>query len=327
MTLVYSTVLWSATGWSFWHSLYSSAQAMLVATVLGIVPFQMSRRLPWPAQYEPGFVLRHLFVGLLYASLWIGGIELLSGLQYGWPGIAGLFSDQLPQRLFVGGMFYSLIAAISYGSHNVDRARTAEQRAAEAEAAAARARLAVLQSRLHPHFLFNALNTVAELMHEDVNAAEDAIEKLGDALRTLLERSDDLVSFEEEWAFVEQYLTIEKFRLADRLRLQVDIDPGCKRLVLPAFTVQTLVENAIKHGISNRSEGGCLEISAALNRDLILRVQDDGPGPISSATGGHGVGLSTLRTRLASAYGDNASLTLKPGPISGAVAEVRIPVA
>jgi LytS/YehU family sensor histidine kinase len=203
-----------------------------------------------------------------------------------------------------GVWLYALVAGISYAIQT-------QRRALEIEKSLAVSRLDALRSRLHPHFLFNALHTVGALVRQDPAAAEGAIEKLGDMLRyTLDEREEGSVPFAEEWEFTRRYLEFEQLRYGSRLQVVAEIEPQTLVCSAPSFALQTLVENALLHSVSRRPEGGRVQIRARAGDDrLHVRVRDDGEGGLPPEPGA-GYGLSALRQRLDAVYGASAQLAI-----------------
>jgi two-component system, LytTR family, sensor kinase len=186
-------------------------------------------------------------------------------------------------------------------------ARSKQLRASKLEARLAEAQLDVLRMQLHPHFLFNTLNTVSALMHRDVQAADRMLALLGDLLRDSFEKiSAQEVSLKQELGFLEKYLEIEKTRFRDRLSIETEIDPETLDAEVPNLMLQPLVENAIRHGIARRREAGHIRLMAWRDGDrLELRVRDNGPGLSSERdmVGRSGVGLSNTQARLRQLYG------------------------
>jgi LytS/YehU family sensor histidine kinase len=191
-----------------------------------------------------------------------------------------------------------------------------EMLAARAEALAASARLDAIRARLNPHFLFNALHTLSALVKFHPGAAENAIERLGDMLRyTLKEDGRELVEFTEEFEFTRQYLAFEQLRYEDRLRVDLQIDPESFNFDVLPFSIQTLAENAVRHAISIRPEGGSIWIKCSCRAGrLSVSVRDDGPGSGADAGQSHQFGLRSLRERLRAAYGPVADLCVHSGP-------------
>lgn len=193
--------------------------------------------------------------------------------------------------------------------------------AAVARAEATEAQLAALQARMNPHFLFNALNTVASLVRTDPKAAESTVENLAGVLRRTLDRSRHTWrTVGDEVDYLEAYLAVEQERWGERLRVEWSIAPEVRPLPLPPMTLQPLVENALKHGLGTRLENGTLRIAGEKeNGTLRLTVADDGVGFPPRYQ--EGTGLGTLRRRLSTLYGERAGLEIRS---SSAGASVRL---
>jgi signal transduction histidine kinase len=285
------------------------------AALLGIAVSKFCTRTPWPQRLRAGFYARHLLAAALYGVTWIFSTYAVEPLFMDRPMSLRqvLASPFLGWQLFMGLWLYGVIAGISYAIRTQKRAFENESRALRAEAGLTAARLDALRSRLHPHFLFNALHTVAALVRHDPGQAESAIEKLGDMLRySLLETRGGTVPFEEEWEFTQRYLEFEQLRHGDRLMVVSDIDEACATCSAPSFALQTLVENAVRHSIATRPEGGRIEITAqATDSSLHVRVRDDGGNGLPPAQEGTHFGLPALRERLKAMYGHEAELTIE----------------
>ena len=198
-------------------------------------------------------------------------------------------------------------------------------RLAGLETQLAEARLTALQAQTNPHFLFNALNTVASLTRSNPSAAEQTVENLSEVLRTTLDRSQEPRStLDRELAFVRAYLAVERARFGSRLRVEYEIADGLGSASVPSFSLQPLVENALKHGLGPRREGGTLRIRASRDTSrLSLSVTDDGDG--FAARHREGTGLGNLRARLRTMYSDTASLVIeRPG--AGAHVTIQLPL-
>ena len=197
-----------------------------------------------------------------------------------------------------------------------NRLHEKETLAAHAEALASAARLDAIRARLNPHFLFNALHTLAALVKFRPAMAEAAIERLGDMLRyTLKEDGRELVEFSEEYEFTRQYIAFEQLRYEDRLKVDLEVDPESFNFDIPPFSMQTLAENAVHHAISVRPEGGSIWIKCFCHDgQLSLSVRDDGPGSGSDSGQSHQSGLRSLRERLRAAYGPTSDLHVRSGP-------------
>jgi len=173
------------------------------------------------------------------------------------------------------------------------------------------ARLNSLRMQLDPHFLFNALNTISSQVEREPRLARTMIEHLGDLLRMSLESRDrQEIPLSEELAFLDHYIAIQRIRFGDRLRIELQIDPRVANSFVPSLLLQPLVENAIRHGLSHRSSGGTVIVSAQPAGDqLEIRVLDDGVGlpedwALETAPG---LGLSLTRDRIAGLYPGGAS--------------------
>jgi two-component system, LytTR family, sensor kinase len=197
----------------------------------------------------------------------------------------------------------------------------------------AEARLEALRAQINPHFLFNALNTIAAYIEEQPGQAEAAVEHLSSIFRhTLRTASAATVPLAEELDLVRHYLAIEQLRFGARLRVVEALAPGLDAAPVPAFVLQTLVENAVKHGLEGKRGPGTLTI--AVRRDngaLLLSVTDDGVGIPAlfsgeAADGYFGIGLNNVHDRLARLYHGAAYLHLKSAPEEGTTAEMRIPL-
>ena len=189
--------------------------------------------------------------------------------------------------------------------------REQAEQVAEARSQVTEAQLAALQARMNPHFLFNALNTVAALVRESPESAERTVENLSDVLRRTLDRSrDPLRTVGDEVDYLRSYLTVEQERWGDRLKVEWNVDPATRDLALPTMSLQPLVENALVHGLGAHLDGGKLTVGAELAGDrLVLTVTDDGAGYSPRAE--EGMGLGNLRRRLETLYGDEASLRVE----------------
>jgi LytS/YehU family sensor histidine kinase len=222
-----------------------------------------------------------------------------------------------------GVWLYAVVTGVSYAVRSQQRVHENERRALIAEAGLSAARLDALQHRLHPHFLFNALHTVAALVREDSAQAENAIEKLGDMLRySLQENNESTVPFSEEWEFTRRYLDFEQLRYGERLSVVTAVDPACMTCSAPPFALQTLVENAVHHSIAARPAGGRIEITARVSeKNLFVQVKDDGGNGLSTQNGSQ-FGLRALRERLSAVYGSGAQLDIASEPNGFAVSFV-----
>jgi two-component system, LytTR family, sensor kinase len=215
-----------------------------------------------------------------------------------------------------------------FAIHDWTELREQRERAAKAEMMAQAARLRALQSQLQPHFLFNTLNAISTLVVEgQTSDAARMIARLSDFLRLTLDTtSTPEISVAEELEFVRRYLEIEQVRFGDRLRVTIHAQPEAMSGLVPALVLQPLVENAVKHGVLTREQGGSVTITVEQkNGALRLSVADDGPGLPANGTAVHGVGLSNTAARLTELYGDASHFSLDPSAAGGLTATIEIP--
>ena len=224
-------------------------------------------------------------------------------------------------RWLQGSLRISVVITLTIGlfitAYEVMRARVAQT--------AAEARLASLESRVEPHFLFNTLNSIAALIHEDPKGAERMTGQLASLLRSSLDQqSQPLVTLDDELRLVRDYLAIEQVRFGDRLRFSIEADDAARSARLPRLAMQTLVENSVKYAVTPRRAGAAIAIRAtAANGHLQVVVEDDGPGfDGRDLPAGHGLAL--LRDRLGLLFGDRASLRID-APAGRSRLELTIP--
>jgi two-component system LytT family sensor kinase len=203
--------------------------------------------------------------------------------------------------------------------------RLRQRAAAQLEARLVQAQLEMLKMQLQPHFLFNTLHAISSLIHRDPENADRMVARLGDFLRLTLDSSGvQEVTLKRELEYLDKYLEIEQVRFGSRLQVYRDIAPDTLDLLVPNLVLQPLAENAVRHGIAPRAEGGRIDVHARLDgHSLEIEVSDDGPGP---STGMYeGVGLANTRARLEQLYGPGARLELGTRAQGGFVSRLTIP--
>jgi LytS/YehU family sensor histidine kinase len=299
----------------------------------------------------PNFLRRPLnlavvLIGTIFAVWATLAAPRYSALSY-WASV----SEQALTLVGVGVLLGLVVAALVY-THARMRNEVEESRIRESilREAALRAQLKALQAQINPHFLFNALNALAELTHENPDRAEELIEDLSFLLRYSLRSSAvDTVSLAQELEAVDRYLRIEHARLGDRLTVERDIDALLTETQVPGLILQPLVENAVQHGVASRREGGRVFIQVRRGEvGVRIVVEDDGPGlpgevteklggfaavaalagverAVDSGTGGAGGGLANVQKRLALSYRGVARMRLLPAPQRGARIEIEVP--
>ena len=271
-------------GVTFRQAFPRSLFAIGSAAILGLAVSKLCATMP--LQLRPRFYLLHMSTAALYAAVWTGGMVAFEG-------------KAVPRSLLVGWFLegvwiYAIIAGASYAFQT-------QRRALQAEKGLAVARLDALRSRLHPHFLFNALHTVGALVRHDPAEAESAVEKLGDMLRyTLRDGDGDVVPFAEEWEFTRRYLEFEQLRYGERLRVNARHRSDgartaarrrsrCRRSSrTPCITRSTRAPRAAGSRFTRRRSDASLQIC----------VRDDGGNGLPPAQVGHAFRPHALRERL-----------------------------
>jgi hypothetical protein len=317
--VMYTFLILAAHGGRVVSAAVHGARAIGAAALLGPLVLKLVDRLPWPRQVSAAFVFTHLAAAALFSAAWValtGLIETILSWQ-----LYRFVTAGLGPFLVLGLWLYVVVTGILY-------AVRATARAGRAEAAAVESQLAALRSQLNPHFLFNALHTVVQLIPIDPARASDAAEALAGLLRTALEEDRDVVPFREERAFVERYLALEHIRFGDRLRITFDVDSAALDVPVPAFALQTLVENAVRHGAAPQVDATQIVINAHRTAgELVLTVTDTGVGLRGGAAAlDTGTGLNRLRARLEALFGNRARLELTWASGPGFSASVAVPL-
>ncbi len=226
-------------------------------------------------------------------------------------------------------VFTTLFMGIAYARVFYVRMREREAAELAARAELATARLAALRAQVHPHFLFNTLNTIAALIPQEPAVAEEVTTRLAEVFRFVLQAGDrDWVTLSEEIEFVRAYLDIEMVRLGDRVRVEEAWDAASLTVPVPTLLLQPLVENAVRHGIGPRAEGGRIRLASRLDGEvLVLTVDDDGVGfdPVGRrGRAASGFGLRSAEDRIR-ALGAPAELTIDSAPHAGTRIALRLP--
>ncbi len=287
---------------------------VLPAFLLGVGVVIICRRLTWSARRQPRFTLIHIFLLILFAVSWcfftLLDLSLLMFIQRGVWNFIRWDNFATQWQLFSGVMAYMTLVSSAYVKQINENLQIEERRSAElqiravrAEAARSQAELAALRTQLNPHFLFNTLHSLMALVRTDANTAEEAIERFALMLRYVLQSQNEKqtiatdVTFADEWNFVQNYLELERLRLGERLKLTTEIEPAALTYHLPAFSLQPIVENAVKHAIAPRARGGQIRITAHSDKDnLVIEVSDDGTGKSNgNAPNNNGLGLRLVR--------------------------------
>lgn len=291
---------------------------LAVGCVLAVFVFRLVPRVPWPRPFSWRFAALHLLAAPVVTAVWLFGSVPIEWLVGGVSDVS--FATRFKEMMVIGSFFYILIAGLSYSAHGA-------RRAAQAEAIAAQTQLATLRSQLQPHFLFNALHTIVQLIHIEPRRAAEAAELVADLLRRTVEEQRDEVPLSEEWQFVSRYLAIEQIRFGERLVVTTDLPLELQSERVPSFALQTLVENAVQHGAAPRVAPTEIAITGTRrNSELVISVRNSGDRDASNVNGnGTGTGLARLRERLTVLYGGSATLVSRPMATGGYEAVLTVP--
>lgn len=193
---------------------------------------------------------------------------------------------------------------------------------------AAKAELIAMQSQIRPHFLFNCLNSIHSFITYSPEKAESMIEMLAELIRGVLKMSDkNTIQLRQELALVSNYISIEKMRYGDSFLFSTEVEIECENEFIPSFSIQPLVENAIKHAVDEQFEQVTIQVKIAKNNNcLVIRVIDDGPGLVCTNSSGLGLAMQNIENRLKNLYGEFGKLTLNNADDKGAIAMIEIPL-
>jgi len=271
-------------------------------------------------------------IAIFAVTVGLESLRIFAGTELA-PGLVFHLSSQNPWVLLA--IYISTLAALGIPLKIWNNVRL-ERKLAEQEVLVVRARLQALSSQINPHFLFNTLNSINAAIRTDPDVARRLIGKLSSILRKLLQEQEHFVPLKEELEFIDSYLDIEAVRFgAGKLVVVKEIEEDTLTTFVPSMIIQPLVENAVKHGISSRLEGGRITIRARRGLgSVVIEIEDNGTGlspklPGTKATktdaSGHGIGLSNVNERLKVIYGEQCKLTLTSEGREGALAHVEIP--
>ncbi len=261
--------------------------------------------------------------GFFFAS---GILEWILGVATG-VGTSGFWTTVLSECLETRLLAYLTIVALGWSGRYFALYRTRNLHASELEGRLAKTHLQVLKMQLQPHFLFNTLNTVAELVHTDPEAADQMITRLGRLLRLSLDHAGhQVVPLRQEADFLRLYIEIEQVRFQDRLQFVWDLAADTLEAAVPTLLWQPVVENAIRHGVTPLAGRGRIVIASRREGDdLVLEIRDNGKGLPPEGVPREGVGLRNIRERVAQLYGSRGRFSLTPALGGGTDATLRLP--
>lgn len=329
---------WRRGGSPAWLPLFWEGTSFVVSSaVIGLLWRQIMRNdkhlhdpwrwMRWPLLALPPVALA--FVSLLYALR--HGLHALAGLTYRHADWVTVYRYESLKFTLFYGLFAAMFFAIrSHAALNAQRLQ-AEHSARLAN----EARMLQLTQALEPHFLFNALNTIAATVHEDANRADELITRLAAILRSATDLARrPTVRLADEIALLEHYADIMSMRFGDRVAVTFDLEPGCRQCTVPTLCLQPLLENAYRHGVERIAGPVAIQVRARLRdgQRLILEVEQDrgalkGVPMTAVPSANAGQGLENLRNRLHLAYGDQALLSLVATEAGGVIARLDLPCA
>jgi two-component system, LytTR family, sensor kinase len=348
MTRRWATFLWIWVGWTalalflgissslaylsvgnrprWWLSIRMSLVETYVWALLTPLVMMLAHRFPFTRATLTTSLPLHIAASLIVSFLKLIADQMLRRMLFGFSTYV-LVTSLAPNLLFYWG-----IVAAAHGFAYYRSSKERELRASQLEARLAEARLQVLRMQLHPHFLFNTLHTISELVHEDPETADRMITGLSDLLREVLEAGQheavQEVPLRRELDILDRYIEIQQARFGDRLRLEITVEPGLHRALVPHLLLQPLVENAIRHGLSTRADAGRIRIGVRGEAGtLALRIQDDGGG-LDGIDSHHQerVGLGNTRARLSALYGDAHRVDIQNASGGGVIVTVIMPL-
>lgn len=303
----WKVIHWSLEDWYVW-GLFS----------MGIV--ELARRFPFERKRWIAFLGLHAIASVAMAPIYQAVRSTVCGMDF----IA--WRQPLPDLLV-----YWIILTVWHANHWRRMSYEREMRAADLERRMVEAQLHALRMQLNPHFLFNTLNAIANLLRRDIDAAERMLVRLSELLRRALDTSDAAeVSLEQELDFLDRYVEIEQLRFGDRLEFVRDISPETLVARIPNLILQPLVENAIKHGVEPSARKGRIEVRATRhNGSLRVEIRDSGDGTggkkVKGGQSGTGIGLANTRARLQGMYGANCRFEMADRPDQGFTVSLDIP--
>jgi two-component system LytT family sensor kinase len=340
-------LLWDARGWlagspdaSFRYTALNEWPVALLWWFLAPLILWVHARLTLLNSTWPWALALHCLMALLITALFIlvSALRLVLANHLPWGFLPVVLDDlrsvgrwdYLPLMIYCMVIF-ALYAVSYYRQWRAGQIVTGELQVANArlETRLVRASLDALKMQLHPHFLFNTLNSITSLIRNNrAREAEDVVAGLGELLRRALEhRQEAMDTLECELEFLRRYFAIESIRFQDRLQVEYEIAPDCLPAYVPCLMLQPLAENAMKHGISRDPEARVLRISARREKDrLVLSVYNDGPPlPRDELLGVSGIGVQNTRARLHMLYGEDARFELRDHPPRGVLARITLP--
>ena len=322
-------------GGDFWREIFfTRLSTHMIWFLLAPLIWIVARRWPFETQGWKRRVLIYMLFGLAFCFAYSVLHEVMQGIlgqshffSVSW---GHLVQDHLLRQLPLWFMVYCSILGLCLMIQSWQNAQTQQIKITNMANLLTQAKLSALKMQLHPHFLFNTLNTISSYVERDPEKTRTMIARLSELLRTTL-RSEEAqqVSLEHELKVLQMYLDIEQLRMQERLTVVKDIDPSLLETLVPNLLLQPLVENAIRHGLNQKIAGGIITISAKKTSDHIqLSIHDTGPGCMrrEDEIWSNGIGLNNTRQRLRHLYGDQFTLTFSSDKDQGTEVQITLPL-
>jgi two-component system LytT family sensor kinase len=316
-------LVWEFAGWYLWG-------------FLSPIIFWLVRRFPLERKIWPRNFAFHALLSLAFAAVHLAlhyGMMILMERTIYTPGyLIDGFGKYLFARFTWRIMVYFIVLIACHALEWQRRFHDQQQLASQLKTQLAMAQLEALKMQLHPHFFFNALHSISELMHHDIRAADNMMVRLADFLRiTLANSGSQQIPLEKEIEFLQCYLDIEQVRFRDRLNIVLNIDEKTRSALVPNLILQPIVENAIRHGIAQKSAQGVIRISSAIMEHMLrLEVRDNGPGLRANQSQqdvfNSGLGLSNTKDRLFHLYGSSHAFEITQPAEGGVRVMIELPL-
>lgn len=325
---------------------FSAGAPILIAVLQSVIWASLTVPIFWLANHldlEHGSLVRRLLVVLLVGMALAIAVDTISAwLRFGvFPRSARAGSIPFGplvtvQRFFFIDDFIVFLVVLSAGlarsyfarlRGRQDEAVRLEAHTSRLQAQLADAKLHALRAQIDPHFLFNTLHAVSSLVERDPRGVRRMVARLSEMLRErLAEPTAEETTLEQELASLERYLDIMRIRFQGSLAVDMHIEPATRTALVPTLILQPVVENAIKHGVSQLPEGGLISLRAErVAEDLVITVRDNGPGPTATASSPAGLGVRNTRARLEALYGNAQRFTLQAAEGGGAEVAITLP--
>ena len=263
-----------------------------------LAPWYVARPLMRRQAGVASHAMQHTGAAILACALWLGTARAVAGYL----GLGAQLTPAIPLLASIGFLLYALSIAVHYVLLAFESSREAAIQAREAE-------LRALKAQVHPHFLFNCLNSIAALTSSDPPRAREMAIRLSDFLRNTLGLGErPSVPWRDELELARTYLEVEKVRFGTRLQVELDVEEACAECQVPPLVLQPLIENAIRHGIATLVEGGTVKVAGKIDGGVLAVTVENGFDPESPTPRRHGLGLRNVRNRLETRFGASARL-------------------